>query len=376
MINLIPKSISIELLRHTYRRAYSTFKQKPGTSYALPLHFAQGMDGARYQVNFDPSIATLPMSFAFQKLTEGTSYRDTSIDALWEGVKQLQVRGGYHYQRSGMSWTAQANNYLGAVALHDYNIHAIDLEGYGNTYSDTMFADTMRIMDTVERETKQRTVLYTNISTYTLFAAAIKRQFPTDYQDRLNNLLLWIAYPSTTLSAPPLPTGRSTALYPWSFWQDNWNCTGCGCQVASDHNFFNGSIDELYKFVGASTTPPPTGDPMLFEATLKDGQALNVRNGVGQTGTQVIYTLNGGDKVIGARVTEHTWFVIDHLIIDGNKVVPEMQTYCSSYSEYYSEIKQYIPPAPAHTVTLDNMSFTIDDEIYEIKNVTATKRTQ
>lgn len=228
------------------------------------------MDGARYQVSFDPDKATFPISFAIQKISEGTTYKDTALDELWEGVKKLDIRGGYHYLRSGMSWGAQVNNYLTGIKSH--NIHSLDLEGYGNTYSNTFFADAYRWINQVRQDTGQPVALYTNGSTYTLFVMALEYLLgKTISQNWLDNLDLWIAYPSTTASAPPLQYKRENARKQWTFWQDNWNCTGCGCAVASDHDFFNGTLQELYEWAGV--VPPPTdpGEPPVTTKTLYFG---------------------------------------------------------------------------------------------------------
>ena len=81
----------------------------------------------------------------------------------------------------------------------------------------------------------------------------------------------------------------------------------------------------------------------MYEATLNQG--LNIRNGVGTSGTNVLLTAQAGDKIIAARVPEHSWFVIDHCIIGGQRWDPPVQAYCSSWEGYYSSIVEYVPPA-------------------------------
>ena len=220
---------------------------------ALPTGLSEGADGARYQIGFNPDGTGL--SFAFQKLTEGSTYQDTSIEELWLGVQKLQVRGGYHYQRSGVSWSAQLSNYLNTASRHDYNIHAVDMEGYGNTYSSSFFADARRIIDGIRDARNQKVLLYTNIYTYNSFEASIKAQY-SDAQKWLNELDLWIAYPSLTLAQPPLPAGRSAAVRPWTMWQNDWSCS-CGFTNVGDHDFFNGDVNALLAWAGVSAPPPP-----------------------------------------------------------------------------------------------------------------------
>jgi len=282
---------TIELQRHLHRRFHSFFDPaSPLVARALPTNFAQGADGARYQVSFDPALATIDLSFFFQKISEGATYKDTSLDVLWQGVQKLDLRGGYHYQRSGVSWQAQVDNYLSGLKTH--NIHALDMEGYGNTYSDTFFADGWRWINTVREQTRQKTLLYTNGSTYTLFAAAILRLLGTGAgQKWLDELDLWLAWPSTTASEPPLQYKRENAIRPWTIWQDNWNCTQCGCKVASDHNFFNGTEAELFEWAGVTSTPTPPPPGGTMQANIL--KFINIRPQPGNT------TIDLGDLLAG-----------------------------------------------------------------------------
>ena len=91
---------------------------------------AQGPDLSHWDGSFDPKKAAQRIDFAFMKLTEGTLFVDDKIDEMWEGVKQIAVRGGYHYQRSNFSWEAQAKHFLRIAKTLDLHVYILDLAFY------------------------------------------------------------------------------------------------------------------------------------------------------------------------------------------------------------------------------------------------------
>lgn len=220
---------------------------------------AQGIDVSRYNKFFDPRQASQRIDFAIQKITESTAYTDLLINEIWQGVKQIPVRGAYHYGRSGMSWKAQADHFLNTAAKYDYHFHAYDLEGLNNVYSDTFFADVRRTLDYWKDQTGRPNVLYTNGSTYESFAAAIKRLYH-DAQAWLDALEFWYSWPSLTAPAPILPAGRST----WTFWQYRWDgpLGEWGNGIPCDVNWYNGTVEELHTWAGVMS--PPTEEPMPY----------------------------------------------------------------------------------------------------------------
>jgi len=343
--------LPVELQKHICKRVYSLIHPRRNINTALPTTLAQGMDGARYQVTFDPDKATIPLSFAFQKISEGATYKDTSLDILWQGVSKLDVRGGYHYLRSGVSWSAQVDNYLSGIKTH--NVHALDLEGYGNTYSNTFFSDAYRWINQVHLNTDQPVVLYTNGSTYTQFVVALQNILGlATSKEWLDNLDLWIAYPSTTASAPPLQYKRDTAVRAWTFWQDNWNCTGCGCQVASDHDFFNGTISQLYDWAGVTggiPNPPPTGGTM-YEGTTN--QQAKVWDYIGGTN---IANIPSGTRVQGNAPAGGYAYITSPSQYKGfTKTI------------WLSNYKEVVTPPPPDTTpdpTVDSLSVTFTDGV-------------
>lgn len=271
---------------------------------------AQGIDVSRYNKWFDPALATQPIHFVVQKVTEGTTYTDLLINEIWQGVQGIPVRGAYHYQRSSMSWALQADHFLNTAARYDYHFHALDLEEVNNVYSDAFFADSRRMLDYWQSQTGKPGILYTNGATYKLFAAAIKRLYP-DGQTWLDALQFWYAWPSLLVPAPILPTGRST----WTFWQYRWDgpLAEWGNGIPCDVNLFNGTVEQLHAWAGVV---PPTEEPMpqYVEGTVKADPTLNVRSGPATT-YAVLGSLPKGAAVKGWL--ENGWILFDYNGADG-----------------------------------------------------------
>lgn len=242
----------------------------------LGVDQAEGPDISHHDRGFDPAKATRRMNFAIMKLTEGTTWVDPMVEQNWQGVRQVRVRGGYHYQRSGMSWALQVQNFLTVAEKYDFHFLALDVEGTFNTYSDSFFADTRRIVDELRKQTDKRILIYTNISTYNLLRDSLRRQYP-DGEAWLNGVELWIAYPSSVRVSPPLPTGRTT----WTIWQYSWTESGFGTvRDSGDANVFNGTTEQLEAWAGVTTSPDP-GEPPKEEPVIP-GKA---REKLGKTST-------------------------------------------------------------------------------------------
>jgi GH25 family lysozyme M1 (1,4-beta-N-acetylmuramidase) len=228
---------------------------------------AIGIDISRYNTSFDPALATGPVDFVIQKATEGLSYVDLEYDNLWRGVSQIPVRGAYHYQRSGLSWLAQADHFLETTRRHSYHIHALDVEEVNNAYTDTYFADAKRIIDYWRQNAYQKVVLYTNGSTYAQMYLALARLYGQNYAaEWMSSVDLWLASPGA-VGVPYLPKYRTT----WTFHQYSWSGlnTRWGTGKGSvDENVFNGTVTDLYAWLGAIVPPKPPeeGKLMRYEA--------------------------------------------------------------------------------------------------------------
>ena len=215
---------------------------------------AQGPDLSHWDISFDPTLAKQRIDFAIMKLTEGAMFVDPSIGEIWQGVKQVFIRGAYHYQRSSMSWKLQADLFLSYARRYDFHIYALDLESKNNIYDDTFFSDTRRIIDYWRPQALgKKIILYTNWSTYDRLYAAIVRLY-SDGAQWMDALDLWYAWPSSLLKEPVLPLKCKA----WRFWQWSWTGTkeDWGTGSFADLNFFNGTQADLARWAGITSQPP------------------------------------------------------------------------------------------------------------------------
>jgi len=243
---------------------------------------AIGCDLSRYNISFDPNLATGAIDFAIQKATEGTSYVDLKYEEIWQGVQKITVRGAYHYQRSDMSWKAQADHFLDTAARHDYHLYALDLEEVGNTYSDTFFADAKRILDYWRAVTDKKVVLYTNGSTYNQFYLALLKLYGEAGVSWLDGTSLWIASP-TLAGAPYLPKYRTNQdwfihQYSWTGLPSRWGTGG----TRVDENVFCGDVNLLWSSLHmtpeSGNTETEAGMSQWYRV---NADALNIRQGPG-----------------------------------------------------------------------------------------------
>lgn len=251
---------------------------------------AKGIDISRYNISFDPNKAVEKLDFVFQKATEGATYVDLLYEQLWQGVSQIDIRGAYHYQKSETSWKAQADHLLNTIVMHDYHILALDLESYGNIYSDTFFADTKRIIDYWRLNApSKKVILYTNGDGYKQLYYSLLRTYGSNIIKWMDELPLWFASPATA-GLPFLPTTRKTwkiHQYSWSGLPSDWGTGG----TRVDLNVFNGDALSMRNWVGLETTTPPeeppTGETMdkYMIVTDKVTSSLNIRTSGENLGT-------------------------------------------------------------------------------------------
>jgi GH25 family lysozyme M1 (1,4-beta-N-acetylmuramidase) len=225
-----------------------------------PAERAQGPDLSHWDVYFRPETATQRIDFVIMKLTEGTMFVDAKIQEIWSGVKQVPIRGGYHYQRSGMSWALQAEHFLNIASKYDFHFHALDIENIGNVYNDAFFADTRRIITFWRAQApKQTSLIYTNWDTYKQLYAAIVRLYPQDGAAWLASVPFWYAWPSSFLNEPILPIQRNA----WDLWQWSWvgKKEEWGTGAAADVNVFNGTPAQMAAWLGMTPQPDPDPEP-------------------------------------------------------------------------------------------------------------------
>ena len=206
-----------------------------------PKNRAQGPDWSRWDIKAIDFQKVNKMvngykrgDFGIMKLTEGDPKTNDQVNGVisgvdetaaeqWQLVNQVEIRGAYHFQRSGKSWQAQADHFLKQIEerKYDFHMYALDVEQKRNTYSDAFFQDTRRIIDYWRTAAPGKMVmLYSNVSTYQDYLyPAMQRLYPADGVTWLAGVPLWLAYyyrkNPMGLGEPKTPKQRSA----WDIWQ-------------------------------------------------------------------------------------------------------------------------------------------------------------
>ena len=216
---------------------------------------AEGIDLSSFQPSFDWSAEKGRISFAFIKVTEGTTIRDPEFAVNWQRAKELGiVRGAYHFAHPRNGAAAESRAFVDQVRAHGLNagdLLALDLE-VSDGLSPAQVAEYARNWcSDVHRATGHTPVVYTFLSFAQQGNCAGLGHYP-----------LWIAEPS----APP---GRPVVPHPWSTWKFHQYGTARVGTNTVNVNVFNGDTAALKAF--ASPAPPPKEEPEVQSGTLTNG---------------------------------------------------------------------------------------------------------
>ena len=332
-----------EWVKYYYER-YILFANEQEKTLVPAGGYPEGVDVSRWNVFFDPELSQHQIDFAFQKLTEGTTWIDPKVEEIWTGVAKVPVRGGYHYIRSGQSWTAQVGHFLSVFNRHDYHVAIVDLESNNgdNVLNDTLYSDTRRWIDVVRSQTGKRVILYTNGSIWTLFQSAIKRLY-NDGAEWLAGLDFWYAWPSLTATEPPITC---------TVWQYRWDGKNYGVAANCDVNRFMGTLEQLHAWAGV-TPPPPPGDEMTYlEATgnayMKTGDAKSYPNAQINGVNQFVIT---GDIIeTSERSVANGYSKISRIWRGGQQAVNEIELPpVAWFYDFYTKPSDFTPPVDPPT---------------------------
>lgn len=307
------------------------------------LNRAQGVDVyGKYQGYFRPETATQRIDFAIQKLTEGVTIVDAKRDEIWAGVKQIGMRGAYHYQRSGVSWYAQANYFLDFAAKYDHHFIALDVEKINNTLDNTFISDMYRIFNHWKDQVRgsKKIVLYSNYDVFNNFILPKIRQLFGDAGVKwlVEEVDVWYAQyyflPSVN-KQPSLPPWMKT----WKLWQitaSAFKGSEFGVQSQEvDVDVFNGTADQMRAWLGLApgvpeepeeppvVVEPParpvlTPEPRLWDAEVMAFRRMTVRNYPEVAADTVVKGPDGISNLLvvgGERFSGKIWAGNDYLWI-------------------------------------------------------------
>ena len=233
----------------------------------------QGIDISKYQESFDPGIASEPIDFIIQRASWG-KYRDEEFVELFQGVKEIERRGAYHYYSSNIPWKEQADLFLEISSGKGFKALVVDYEkGYNKLTQRTALELASFLAYLKAQRPNKRILGYSNFYCY--------RDLIMPYVD----LSMWdwffARYPSNPdpqKDDPQYLDGMDPEKRPWKKWQ--YSSTGDGSKYGVESTFvdlvvFNGNYDDLDDYFNINQdppTPPPPPPPVDCTGQIKSGQ--------------------------------------------------------------------------------------------------------
>jgi len=182
-------------------------------------------------------------SFVFLKATEGDDYEDPMFAGNWRKAKEAGlIRGPYHMLRPEDDVMPQVDFFVSVLQARGYGKEdlppALDVErvsSVGSVPREQIRDRALAWLQEVEHRLHRRPMLYTNPKFWTNY---LEPDHP------LESFPLWLAYYSGD-STPELAEGWTS----WTFWQHTEGGRLPGVPKSVDLNHFNGTHEDLLKFV-------------------------------------------------------------------------------------------------------------------------------
>ena len=190
-----------------------------------------GIDVSHWQGTVDwDRVAGGGVAFVFIKATEGGDYTDPRFAENWAGAARAGIaRGAYHFYRPQTEAAAQAQHFLRTVQLRAGDLPPVlDVEVTDGRSAEAISAGVRTWLETVERATGRRPIVYTRASFWTAQMGGGFGAYP-----------LWVAHYGA--AQPGIPAGWSG----WTFWQHSDAGRVVGISGGVDLNWFNGSRGDL-----------------------------------------------------------------------------------------------------------------------------------
>jgi len=246
---------------------------------------AEGIDiYSKYQPHYDSTVKA--HDFIIIKASDGKNPNEDVANYQFDEIKDVPIRGAYHYMRSDVPIQDQINAFLSVFNTHNFHFAVADFEKTNNTPSMRFGRNTRSFIDSIKTITNKRCLLYSN--RYIIhdwmyrYGQYWMRDNPEEYP-------LWIAqYPyygwNDALSnitdldiwQPTLPAGITT----WNFWQYSADGNRKGPEngipkqyawqtdPSVDLDVYNGTSDDLTQWLNISQ--PPTPEPVDRNAVLDE----------------------------------------------------------------------------------------------------------
>ena len=211
-----------------------------------------GIDVSYWDAGIDwPKVRAAGQRYMFAKATEGITYKDPTFDDNWFGAKSAGLlRGAYHFFRCNVDAKKQADyfiDYVRSVKDNGELPPVLDLETSDGMTKEKIVPAAKIWLDRVEAAFGKKPIIYSGqyfLQDFLVVAGGGPPTWAKDYP-------LWLAqYPNQYVEGmkPYLPRG----WFNWTIWQYSDKGVVNGINASVDMNLFNGTLEELYKFAGAS----------------------------------------------------------------------------------------------------------------------------
>jgi lysozyme len=193
----------------------------------------KGIDVSHYQGHVDwQAVKAAGCAFAFAKATEGTGVTDPYFAANWAGMQAAGLaRGAYHFFRPAEDAKQQAAHFLSTVQLAPGDLPPVlDVETNDGVPNSAIVEGVQLWLEAVEPVTGVTPVIYTAASFW-----------DAHLNDQFGSYPLWIAHYTAASSPAPLPAGWAD----WTFWQYSQSLAIAGVSGAADHDYFDGTPEDL-----------------------------------------------------------------------------------------------------------------------------------
>ena len=215
-----------------------------------------GIDVSYWNAGIDwPKVRAAGQRFVFVKASEADTYRDPTFGGNWSGAKSAGLlRGAYHFFRCNVDAKKQADSFIKYVKSFNDDGElppVLDLETHDNQKKEKIIPAVKTWLDRVESSLGKKPIIYSGyyfLQDYFSEPGGGPPMWAKDYP-------LWIAqYPNQYLPGmePSLPRG----WFRWTFWQYSKKGSVNGINAEVDLDLFNGTLEALYKFAGATPVSP------------------------------------------------------------------------------------------------------------------------
>lgn len=252
---------------------------------------AHGIDISPWQDGYIFDKTWGQVDFAIQKMTEGLWW-DTDYGKRWDtGTSQVGIRGMYHYQRSGISWKAQADNILEMVARVAPKLHivALDVEKINNVLDKTYFSDSQRILEYLSVNSDRKIILYINPDVFNNYAYPLMlKNYGQAATKWLFDYPMWLAQYAYFDRSPDKQPITPKLRGDWDIWQ--YTDKGDSTKIVDgktwrhygspDLDVFNGTVDQMKVWAGVDdviVTPPTKVTIDTVTVKLSNGTEVNLK---------------------------------------------------------------------------------------------------